>query len=507
MNRVQSLKLGAIAQMLPIVAGYGSNFVATPFVVERLGLTNFGLWAVTGAIAQYGALLDLGVSRAIMRYVALYHMQGDRQKERAVVGGSVMIILSIGCVVSLFPLFIPAQLGNLIGEHNVALARILFFAAIILLVTGLLSQMFTAASIGRGRTVAANIGLSIQRIAAVAGGVVALAVTPSLETFAIGSAAGGAIGLVVLLLSILVDEREIRIGRPRREVFPDLIAFGLKGQAMSLCEMVLFQSGKIIAGIVIGPAAAGAYELGSRLALGARAFGTATSGVLSAHLTRAYASEGPDEIWRDYPRLVKRNAAVSNFALFFLVATSFSIVPLWLGSNSSDVIAVLISLAVVYTINVSAGVTTAAAFALNQLGTVMVGAVTIAVLAIGLAIPLAIVLGLPGILVGMVIAVTLGTLIAVVLIHRKSGIPLRALFAPIAGPFVVGTLSTLLAAPIGIILAPADRTSAVLPFLCSSAIFCALYMGLGWRFDYLPNLPRLRVRRAQSAKAVPGSDN
>jgi O-antigen/teichoic acid export membrane protein len=262
LKRVQSLKLSATIQMLPIVAGYGANLLATPFVVESLGLTNFGLWAVTGAVAQYGVLLDLGVSRALTRFVALYHTQGNEEKERSVIGAAVMVIVSIGCILLCFPALIPSELGNLIGEHDSKLTRVLFFAAITLLITGLLGQMFAAASIGRGRFVAANIGLATQRAAVVVGGVIALIINPKLETFAIGSAAGGSIGLVMVLLSILVDDREVRIGRPSRAVLPDLIAFGIKGQAMSVCEIILFQSGKILAGIIIGPAAAGAYELG-----------------------------------------------------------------------------------------------------------------------------------------------------------------------------------------------------------------------------------------------------
>jgi len=491
--------LSASAQTLPIVIGYGANLLGTPFIVASLGLTSFGLWALTGAVAQYGVLLDLGVSRAIVRYVALYHAQNDREKERAIIGGCVIVIVIMGCLLMSLPLLIPAQLGHLIGTDDMSLARLLFISSIVVLITGILGAIFAGASIGRGRTVAASIGVAIQRASVVTGGIVAIIFNPTLWHFALGSATGGAIGLFVVLIAILLDEREIRIARPRMSIMRDLISFSLKGQVMSVAEIVLFQSGKLLAGIIIGPAAAGAYELGSRLALGARAFGTSASSVLSAHLTRGYALNGPEELRRDYARLVQRNAAVSNFALLFLVATSFSVVPIWLGSAHEDVVWVVIALTTAYTVNVSTGVTNAVAFAMNQLGIVTIVAIGGSLLAVALELPLAHYVGLKGILIGMVAAIIASSMGGVIVIHRANSIPWASFFSSIRGPFAVGLVSVAFAIPVGILCSPTDRASAIIPFMCSAGIFCTLYTILGWRLGYLPAVASLTGWRARRA--------
>jgi O-antigen/teichoic acid export membrane protein len=491
--------VGASAQTLPVIVGSGANLIATPFVVANLGLTNFGLWALTGAIAQYGVLLDLGLSRAIVRYVALYHTQEDEYKERAVIGGCVMVIVALGCFLMCFPLLIPAQLGHIIGVRDSNLAHTLFITSIVVLITGLLGSMFSGASIGRGRMVAGNIGLTVQRASVVLGGVIAILINPTLACFAVGSAVGGAIGLILVLLAIFVDEHEIRIGRPQAMIMPDLISFGLKAQVMLVAEIAIFQSGKLLAGIIIGPAAAGAYELGSRLALGARAIGTGAAGVLTAHLTRGYALNGEAGIRRDYARLVQRNAAVSSFPLLFLTATSFSVVSVWLGVNQVDVVWVVIALSLAFTVNGWNGVTAAAASALNQLGLITVSVVATSILAVTLELPLALIAGLNGILLGMGLTVIIGALSGVVLIHRGNGIPLTDFFKPVTGPLMVGCVSTVLAMPVGIFYFPTHRASAVVPFFCSAGIFCAVYMTLGWRLGYLPTMKGItgfRTRRA-----------
>lgn len=486
MKQPQSIRLGAFAQTLPIVFGYGANLIATPFVVASLGLTNFGLWALTGAIAQYGVLLDFGTSRTLIRYVAFYHAQGDRKKERAIIGGCVMVVIAIGCLLMCVALILPSQLSRLIGSTDVELGRTLFISAIVVLITGLLGGMFSGASIGRGRMVASNIGVALQRASVVIGGVLALVIDPSLSSFAIASAIGGALGFLWVLIAILVDEHEIVIGLPKMVVMREIIAFSLKGQGIALSELVLFQSGKLLAGVIVGPAAAGAYELGSRLAMGARALGTGASTVLCAHLTRRYASEGIEGLRRVYPTLVQRNAAVSNFPLLLLAATSFSVVPAWLGTNKIQVVWVVIALTLAFTANVSTAPTGATAFALNQIGLFAVAGVVDCLLAVALEIPLALHAGIYGILVGMVLAVVISSLFGMTLLHRRNGIPFSDFFKPLVGPFLVGGISTIFALPVGILCYPVDRSSAILPLVCGAAIFSVLYLSLGWRFKYLP---------------------
>jgi len=479
--------------MMPIVFGYGANFLATPYVVYELGLRNFGLWALTGAIAQYGVLLDFGVSRSVVRYVALYHEEKNAAKERSVIGGSVLVILVVGFVLALVSYLLSNQLTSLIGSPDRHLTITLFGSSIVVLVTGVIGAIFSGASIGRGRSVASNMGLSIQRSCVVAGGVIALIVEPTLSYFAIGSAIAGSVGLVAVLTAILIDEREIRIGLPRAFVMRELISFSVKGQVLSVSEIVLTQSGKIIAGILIGPAAAGAYELGGRLAFGAKAFANATATVMSAHFTRGYSSKGLDEITRDYPRLVQRNTAVSNFWLLFLAAISFSIVPAWLGHSNADVTWVVLSLTLAYTANAATGVSVAMAFAVNELGVLarisLVGCVMLIALQLAFGFPM----GLIGILIGTAVSIVLCALYGLFIIHRRLNIPMSAFLGPVAGPFLIGVVSTVPALVVGIVYAPGNRTEALAPLVASVAIFCTAYMGLGWWKKYLPS-----PRRAQS---------
>lgn len=53
------------------------SFVASPFIVARLGDSAYGLWVLTASIAGYLSLLDIGVRGAISRYIAMFSARGE----------------------------------------------------------------------------------------------------------------------------------------------------------------------------------------------------------------------------------------------------------------------------------------------------------------------------------------------------------------------------------------------------------------------------------------------
>ena len=119
---------------------------------------------------------------------------------------------------------------------------------------------------------------------------------------------------------------------------------------------------------MIGPVAAGAYELGMRLVQGVQAFGAVASVAITTHLTRAYATGGMGEILTQYSRLTRRNAAVAIFLPFLLGTTASSAVPLWLGGQNEAVVTVVAALALGIAVNVSTAVCVATMFATGRPG-------------------------------------------------------------------------------------------------------------------------------------------
>ena len=483
---VQSLKLGAAAQVLRLFAAYGVSLLTTPYVVSQLGLRDFGIWSVTGAFAQSAVMLDLGVTGACSYYVARFHARGDVENERSALGVCMTVLVGLACVLYAIALLIPAAMDQFLHTGDAALARVLILCAVTMLICGMLARALAAASFGRGRQVGANAGLAVLGAAQAIGGVVALVASPTLRSFALGTAVGAGLGLCAVIAAILYDERRIGIGRPKAALARDMFAYGIAGLLRAVADIVMIQSPKLIAGAVIGPAAAGVYELGIRLVQGAVTFGSASSEALFVHLTRAYALGGKADIVAQYSRLANRNAAVTIFVPLLLCATSFSTIPLWLGERHDGVVMVLAVLAAAITVRVSTNVCTTSYLAMGRPGIVGATAMASAVIAVALALPLALAFGLKGIVAAFGCSIVVGNLLGVWFLQSRMGISMEEYLRAIRGPFALGIVATLAALPIGIISMPHDRASALIPFLLSSAIFCTIYAILGRYFDYLP---------------------
>jgi O-antigen/teichoic acid export membrane protein len=73
--------------------------VLTPFILREVGPRNFGLWVLVGSVTGYGALLDLGISNAIVRYVAEYRARGKSEQAQQLVATALWLYIALGLVV------------------------------------------------------------------------------------------------------------------------------------------------------------------------------------------------------------------------------------------------------------------------------------------------------------------------------------------------------------------------------------------------------------------------
>lgn len=72
------------------------SFFLSPFVVQHLGGTAYGLWSLLVALVGYLGLLDFGVRGAITRYVAHYHAVSDNEGSSSIVSAGLVLFGFLG---------------------------------------------------------------------------------------------------------------------------------------------------------------------------------------------------------------------------------------------------------------------------------------------------------------------------------------------------------------------------------------------------------------------------
>jgi O-antigen/teichoic acid export membrane protein len=70
-------------------------FLLSPFLVHSLGDTGYGIWSVVAALTGYMALLDLGVSSAIAKYVSRHKALDDYRSVNVVIASGLMIMIVV----------------------------------------------------------------------------------------------------------------------------------------------------------------------------------------------------------------------------------------------------------------------------------------------------------------------------------------------------------------------------------------------------------------------------
>jgi O-antigen/teichoic acid export membrane protein len=77
---------------------FGVWFFLTPVILHGVGASNYGLWALIGSLAAYGALLDFGVGPAVTKYVAELHARDDRAGVRTMVATAFWLYAALGVI-------------------------------------------------------------------------------------------------------------------------------------------------------------------------------------------------------------------------------------------------------------------------------------------------------------------------------------------------------------------------------------------------------------------------
>lgn len=77
---------------------YVLNFVMMPIIIYFIGVVEYGIYLLVTAFIGYFGLLDLGIGRSLLKFIAEYHARKDKDKLNEVINTAFFIFLGIGIV-------------------------------------------------------------------------------------------------------------------------------------------------------------------------------------------------------------------------------------------------------------------------------------------------------------------------------------------------------------------------------------------------------------------------
>ncbi len=344
-----------LAQSASFGLGYLYSIVLAPIMIDRLGLDAFGVWAVTGALATYAGLLDLGFGKSVERFIAIYDVNGEEGRIRESVALGCLIVAGVAVVASTAAIALAPLLSDQLGVLDHSEMRLVLLASVAIWTCNGFNGIFSAVCEGKRQMIPSNVALSFAITLNFAFSVAALASSDSLTVYAYANAAAALLGIPGTYLAMRHVWAGPHFAWPSWPLAKEIISFSAKNQLSWFADLINLQTDKLIIALMIDVRSAAIYEIGARVVSAVRGGAVmATSAIIPTAAARL-AEEGSEAIGPMYRRYLTRVCSTA-FPLYAVAAVSspFLLVA-WLGSVPSETEIVIPILSVAYLVNITTG--------------------------------------------------------------------------------------------------------------------------------------------------------
>jgi len=258
-----------------------ANLVLTAYIVPRVGLAAWGLWALVSVFTSYVALLDFGIGSGFAKYIAEHAARDEEHEMSSVVSTGLCFYLLLGVVVvavgwpcidpliALFARLHPARAQGL--DHTAFLADVRFLLrwGLVLFAVSNCVAAFTAIQIGLQRMGITNVVAFVASIIKVVATVAFLEGGHGVRGLLFANAAVMAFfaAASVAIAFRLAPSLRVRPGCVKRETMRRLFSYGWRTQVSRLSNILTFQTDRAIVALVYMQfGLVGVYRIGEEFA-------------------------------------------------------------------------------------------------------------------------------------------------------------------------------------------------------------------------------------------------
>jgi O-antigen/teichoic acid export membrane protein len=420
----------------------------TPYIVNRLGVERYGIWALLTSLVGYIGFLDLGVGGSYARYIAEYYTQKDYAKVNEVINTGFLFCLGLAGILIPLALFFTKPLLIFLKLDPSAYPEITFVLFLGVVIFSLSNATFVFGSVQTGlqRMELTNIVSVILTFPYALGVILFLELGYGLKGLMI---LVGIMWIIQTLVNFFIAQK-ILPGfsfNPflfKRKTFAELLRFGIKLQISRLSHLVSFQVDKLLITYFLSVGMVTFYDLGSKVTDTIRKLPLLLVSALVPASAEIFAKGDKEGLSRLYFRGSKYLFAVSAPLFFFNLICSNLIINVWVGPKYELASSVIRILSTGYFFNLITGVASSLALGMGKPEFEMKYGILMSILNFSLSLILIIKFGFYGVLVGTAFSLTLGSLYFFHLFHGYTKEPLKNIWSwikkPLAGAFLVSAI-------------------------------------------------------------------
>ncbi len=404
--------------------------ILIPYILSKIGVTNYGVWAVFLAIISLTSLSDLGLAGTLTKHVAEHYARKDNfSLNRLVDAGLALYILIAMLLAGAFCFASGLLIPLFFRQPSIARPELqtLWYLFSCIVAVNTVTIPFYSIVNGLQRMDLGNIVTSVNVVSRAVLTVALLWKGLALEGLVLANLLAPLLTLAcyIWIVHRLVPELNLNPLRSDFQEMKHIFSFGLQMYITQIATTVHMQIDKLYLAFFTGLAAAGFYNIASDTAWKIRTIPEMLLSPIMAAASELDAQGAQEKLRELYFRCHKYMALCGVPAVVFVVVFSRPLVQLWLGPKLALVAYPLAILATIDFFNLTCGPGYLIYIGRGVLRPGIYSAFIGVLLNLVLSLVLIYYLGLSGAVWGTTIAVFVGTVYFIYVFHRQTGYPLR----------------------------------------------------------------------------------
>lgn len=358
---MNQLKKAALLSYINLGISNIVGIVMTPFIIKMLGDSEYGLFALIGAFVGYLSILDLGLTNAIVRFVAQYRTQNDERGQENFLAVSLIIYIGISLAVVIFGtiMYLNAEtlFGDTLSSDQMIKAKIMLLIFIFNIAITLPGGVFTGICNGYEHFVFPRL-LTICKY-----------IIRTLLVILILYKGADALGLVILdsIINILFIATtiyyafsklkiKIKLHRFSHKLIKEIFGYSIWIFVFGMVYQFQWRTGQVVLGATTNTVVVAIYSVGVTLGLYFLTFGNVINGLILPKAVKSiYKNESTVMLTAEMIRISRITMLVLFYILGGFLVLGKEFVILWVGETYLEAWDVAFLIMIAYVMPISQG--------------------------------------------------------------------------------------------------------------------------------------------------------
>jgi O-antigen/teichoic acid export membrane protein len=320
--------------------GYALSFLLTPYIVHKIGIERFGIWAIANTAIHFFLFLDLGIGSSFVKYIAEYNTKKDYKR--------INEVINTGLIFSLFFCFCIFLISILLKNNVLTLLKfsselygdvlIAFLGVLAVFIINYIFTVFKSTLYGLQRMDIVNIIYVIVSIPGTIGLILFLSLGFGLKGLIYNS-------IIVALVTVIsyavcayriLPQMSIHPKFLSLEMFKKLWNFGFKVQIAGFSEFINHSLDKLLLGYFMNVTMVAFYQLGSRVASTTCSIPSTLLPAVEPASSELDAAEDTRALNSLYTRGTKYTVFLAFPLSIFVISNALPIMHFWMGDSGYE---------------------------------------------------------------------------------------------------------------------------------------------------------------------------